>query len=57
MREIGYYWGLKHKTDGGINKWGIYFWDGDCFWDEGINFSECCFEKGIQSIRCLSNYL
>ena len=45
MREIGYYWGLKHKTDGGINKWGIYFWDGDCFWDEGINFSECCFVR------------
>ena len=38
MREIGYYWGLNHKTDNSIDKWGI-------FWNEGVDFSECSFVR------------
>jgi hypothetical protein len=45
MREIGYYWGLNHKTEDSIDKWGIYFWDGNCFWSDGVDFSECSFVR------------
>lgn len=45
MREIGYYWGLNHKIGDSIDKWGIYFWDGNCFWNEGVDFSECSFTR------------
>jgi hypothetical protein len=44
MRTNGYYWCHNNKVYKDADKWRIYYWDGNNFWDDGDDFSEDCFE-------------
>lgn len=45
MRNTGYYWCYNNKVYKDADKWRIYYWDGNNFWDDGDDFSADCFEQ------------
>jgi hypothetical protein len=45
MRKLGYYWCYNNKVYKDTDKWRIYYWDGNNFWDDGDDFSTDCFEQ------------